>query len=157
MPRVILVGSHLDRIKDTQNGRFSRKQLNLLRQKQAGGYRHCEIQSIFLIPDITMIAQYLETGDLDAAMAIFNHPTVTTVTLSEVLTTTSENTRLTAQVLSVKKPKPKKFLIDEISMHNRIYTCLYPSCFPPPRCATTSINVQVAPFIWPDPTHGIYL
>ena len=38
-------------------------------------------------------------------------------------------------------------------------TCLYPSCFPrhPPGCATTSINVQVAPFIWPDATHGIYL
>lgn len=59
-----------------------------------------------------MLAQYLETGDLDAAMAIFNHPTVTNVTLSEVLTTTSENTRLTAQVLSVKKPKPKKFQRD---------------------------------------------
>ena len=55
-----------------------------------------------------MLAQYLETGDLDAAMAIFNHPTVANVTLSEVLTTTSENTRLTAHMLSVKKPKPKK-------------------------------------------------
>ena len=51
-------------------------------------------------------------GDLDAAMAIFNHPTVTNVILSEVLTTTSENTRLTAQVFSVKKPKPKKFQKD---------------------------------------------
>ena len=40
-----------------------------------------------------MLAQYLETGDLDAAMAILNHPTVTNVTLSEVLTSTSENTR----------------------------------------------------------------
>ncbi|XP_030847229.1 uncharacterized protein LOC115926578 [Strongylocentrotus purpuratus] len=59
-----------------------------------------------------MLAQYLEAGDLDAAMAIFNHPTVTNVTLSEVLTTTSENTRLTAQVLSVKKPKPKKLQKD---------------------------------------------
>ncbi|XP_006815192.1 uncharacterized protein LOC102806204 [Saccoglossus kowalevskii] len=59
-----------------------------------------------------MLAQYLESGDLDAAMAIFNHPTVTNVTLSEILTTTSENTTLTAQVLSVKKPKPKKFQKD---------------------------------------------
>lgn len=59
-----------------------------------------------------MLAKYLETGDLDAAMAIFNHLTVANVTLSEVLTTTSENTRLTAQVLSVKKPKPKKFQKD---------------------------------------------
>ena len=27
----------------------------------------------------------------------------------------------------------------------------------PPVCAATSIHVQVAPFIWPDATHGIYL
>ena len=59
-----------------------------------------------------MLAQYLETGDLNAAMAIFNHPTVTNVTLSEVLTTTSENKRLTAQELSVTKPKPQKIQKD---------------------------------------------
>ena len=56
-----------------------------------------------------MLAQYLETGDLPAAMDIFNHATVADVSLSDVLTDTSENTRMTAQVLSVKKPKAKKF------------------------------------------------
>ena len=36
----------------------------------------------------------------------------------------------------------------------------YPQIFISERCficATTSVNVQVAPFIWPDATHGIYL
>ena len=56
-----------------------------------------------------MLAQYLETGDFPTAMEIFNHPTVTNVSLSAVLTNTSENTRMTAQIISIKKPKPKKF------------------------------------------------
>ena len=56
-----------------------------------------------------MLAQYLETGDLPTAMDIYNHPSVTDISLSELLTNDSENKRMTAQILSIKKPKPKKF------------------------------------------------
>ena len=57
-----------------------------------------------------MLAQYIESGDLQGAIDIYNHGTIKDVTLSNLINTPedSDKSRMTAEILKIKKAKTKK-------------------------------------------------
>ncbi|XP_033106828.1 uncharacterized protein LOC117108788 [Anneissia japonica] len=57
-----------------------------------------------------MLSQYIELGNLQSAMDIFNHEIIKDVTLTNLISTPADsvNSRVLAEILRIKKQKPKK-------------------------------------------------